>query len=315
MNIKKSIAVIVTFILVICMIASAGCSSRGWRGTFNREGDATFARGILTVTSVKSKGFEFAFTVYAGNVAGQLSGFAEFGEDKTSARWNLPKEDIPGNDDNPGFIDFFLRDGGIEVVFLGVDPEVAAQAEEEAVEIKDTSYTFQGGGTEETLLGFAPGGFLSGRFVRGKVDYLNTNLIEQINDNLDDERFLIPEEYNKQMHSLTTEEVYTRFMDCFMSVRMWENEDTPTRERHHDPIGGYIYYGGNPMQEYAAIIIVYDDESVSAVTSRENAGLVYVTNNHVYTAKTDPPEPIAAWIRGYNAEQDRIKRMAVGLDD
>ena len=62
MNLKKRVISLIVLVSVLLgtMTCLSGCARSDWEGTWNRTGDATYSRAILTITNVNSKGFTFS---------------------------------------------------------------------------------------------------------------------------------------------------------------------------------------------------------------------------------------------------------------
>lgn len=262
-----------TFALIICVVvmlfALAGCSSRTWEGTWQRTGDSTFSRAEIVISEATSKGITFSLRVYNGNLAGRLDNvFAEFyNDDNTAARYYVPGSDC--------YIDLSIEDDTLNVYFNSDSYANYVDEENEGVAIIMT---------EETVLGFSSGGYIAGEYTRDGVEYLNDSLVTM---------GVCEEKYDSQLADMMTEEMYIRMMDCFQQYRT----------ERHDDIGGYITYGSNSLQEYAAALICYDDGSVSVVITTEIGGIVYYTNNHIYTSAM-LPYPLSDWIALYQGEDE-----------
>ena len=220
-NIKRVISVLFITICIFLLFALTGCSSRTWEGTWQRTGDSTFSRADITVKDVDSGGFTFSLRVYNGNLAGRLDDvYAEFyNDDKTAARYYVPNSDF--------FIDLSM-DGGYMNVYFNSD-SYENYVDEENVGVAVIM-------TEETVLGFAEGGYVAGQYTRDGVEYLNDSLVTM---------GVCEEKYDSQLADMMTEDMYMRMMDCFQQYETIR----------HDDIGGYITYGSNSLQEYAAALI------------------------------------------------------------
>ena len=166
MKIKKRI--ITSLLAASMLIASAlllgGCARSDWEGTWNRTGDATFSRAILTITDVSSKGFTFSMTLYNGNVAGRLDTLrASFtNSSKTEAEYEVP--------DTRASITFTLNEkNDMNVIFY-----------DNAVSFTETPdlYYSSSSSTEYNMFGFEEPAFITGNFYRGEVTYLNQTFHE-----------------------------------------------------------------------------------------------------------------------------------------
>ena len=168
-NYMKTPRRILSVLLSVCALLSAllcfvGCARSDWEGTWNRTGDATYSRAVLTISDVNSKGFTFSMTLYNGNIAGRLDSLrAEFtNTSKTAAEYEVP--------DTRASITFTLNEkNDMDVVFF-----------DNAVSFTETpdSYYSSSSSTEYTMFGFAEPAFITGNFYRGEVSYLNQTFHE-----------------------------------------------------------------------------------------------------------------------------------------
>lgn len=252
---RSKLAVLLIAAVLLMLPCMTGCTSGDWEGKWNRTGDSTYSRAELTIKECDRSGFKFSLVVYNGNAVGRLMNCrAEFSDKgKTVA--------VYSTGDSNASITFTLGEDGMDVLFSSVL------------------------GTEQEMLGFGEGGYITGRFMRGDVDYLNTSLAQM---------GVISEEYDEQVRSIVPGDMYIRCMDCYQAF---------TVERHND-IGGFIYYGSNAVQENTAAIICYDDGSVSIVMSKDGGGVVYYSNNHIYSDNLIP-YPLTDWLKLYNKEQNQ----------
>jgi hypothetical protein len=268
-----------------------GCSDDTFEGTKTRQFDATYSRSVLKIKNQNDEGFSFDFTVYNGDVAGRLSGTAAFSNDaKNKAKFYC-------GENGEQYLEFSLGDdGAVDVFFYGGDLREAADSGKSG----ETAEGYQHGISEQEVFGFAGGSYVSGRYLAGEPEYLNSDLWRQ---------GIIGEKYDLQLQGLLPKDMYIRLLDCFMHYKIdYDDYGDPL---HQDEIGGFLYYGYNDMSDWTAVIICYDDGSVSAIVSKEDGSLNYYTNNHVYTNKKDPPYPLVNWVSGHNAyiikrEEDRL---------
>ncbi len=257
-------AVMLTALMCACL---TGCASSKWQGTWNRTGDATYSRAQLEIFDVSRKGFTFDLTLYNGNVVGELEDCTALFLDRgcTTAVY-----DVPGT---YASITFELNEkGGIEVLYSG--GTTAA------------NYII-----EHELFEFAAPAYITGNFVRGETEYLNSSLADI---------GMISAEEDERVRDIMPEEVYTRLLDCF---QYWECRAGKHIDAHDDDIGGFVYYGWNRMQEQGAVVISFDDESVAVVLSRSDGSLVYYCDNHIYGTGEVYPLPIIIWMEEYYEQQ------------
>lgn len=269
-------------LLALLLPGLGGCAPGDWEGEWNRTGDATYSRAVLTISNAGGGGFDFSMVLYNGNVAGELNDMqAKYTDSsKTAARCSIPNSRV--------YIDFKLNENGSLDVEYGND-----------------LYSEQSLGViESEQFGFAASAFISGRFVRGKTEYLNATLY--------DAGVFSPDE-DARVRAVMTESGYARLLDCFQTWELIDDDykdkdkneiSNPTK--HSDEIGGYVYYGSNTMQKYAAIIILYDDGTVSVVVSLTDGSLVYFSDNAIYLDGSITPMPITGWMKLYDAEQTKL---------
>ena len=263
-------------LLILSIPCLSGCARSDWEGTWNRTGDATFSRAIMTISDVNSKGFTFSMILYNGNIAGRLDPlFASFtNASKTEAEYEIP--------DPRASITFPLNEkNDMDVIFY-----------DNAVTYTETpdSYYSTSASTEYTVLGFEQPAFITGNFYRGKVTYLNQTLHEA---------GILDEQHSEAVEKLLPDEMMTRCLDCF---QLWTVGDYDNSGKHDDQIGGFVYYGSNTMQKFGAIIIAYDDETVSVAIIKNDGSVVYYSNNSIYGSGEVLPLPIKKWIEDYNHE-------------
>lgn len=278
---RRAAAVFAALALVLMLLPLSGCAKNDWEGTWNRVGDSTFSRAVLKISDVKSKGFTFSMTLYNGNVAGRLLQLhAEF-TDRTqqTAEYSVP--------DSRAVVTFEIDgEGGLFVNFFDSD-----------VNFNETEYNAYSSSTatEMAVFDFKALVYISGQFTRGEVEYINSDFHEI---------GLLDHGRSDALMELMPEDTYIRCLDCF---QMWETvsglkEDPPNSDKHNDEIGGYVYYGSNTMQQYAAIIIAFDDGTVCAAVSQTNGSIVYYSNNAIYSSGELTPLPVQKWIELHNNE-------------
>lgn len=144
---------------------------------------------------------------------------------------------------------------------------------------------------EKTLFELDGDANVTGNYHKGDVSYLN--------DSFHTIGMLTAEE-DKLIKKQLTDSIYMRCLDCFQSYKCGENGDGA----HDDEIGAFVYYGSNSMQEYAGIIIIYDDGSVGIVVSQNNGSLLYYSDNRIYGSGEVTPLPVTKWMEHYNAEKN-----------
>lgn len=134
----------------------------------------------------------------------------------------------------------------------------------------------------DVIEGFSYGANIEGIYVLGDVEYLNTSLSQM---------GVITEEEDEVVKRALTDEQYARLMDCF---QMWT-----TGRNNND--GADVYYGQVTGNEYAAIMLLYDDGTYSMVISEDGSeNMSYLTNNGLYTADLGAyPESIKQWLEDY----------------
>lgn len=261
---------ITVFILVVTVMFTllplSGCLDDTWEGEWNRTGDSTFNRGVVTISDYTSDGFTFSLKVYNGNIAGSI----------TNAKA------IFTNNENTE-AKYFIPDGyGAHLLF-------SLDEESEDLDIIFTSAEY----TEMDILGFASGGYITGRYEKGDVEYLNYSLYDM---------GIIEKSYDDQLRSMMSKDNYTRLLDCYQSYEVKRNNE----------IGGFIYYGSNSMQTHTAAMICFDDGTVSVVISRESESMLYFTNNKIYDTSM-LAYPLDNWIDEYELEKEKQNASTVVL--
>lgn len=134
----------------------------------------------------------------------------------------------------------------------------------------------------DVIEGFSYGANIEGIYLRGDVEYLNTSLSQmEVIDSAQDEMI---------SHALTKDQ-YARLMDCFQMWRVERNNND----------GAYVYYGMVTGNDYAAIMLLYDDGTYSMIISEDGTeDMAYLTNNGIYTHDLGAyPESIQQWIEDY----------------
>ena len=246
-----------------------GCASGKWQGEWNRTGDATYSRAVLEIFNVSRKGFSFDLTLYNGNVVGELEDCQALFLDRacTKAVYDV--------DNTYASITFEMNEKGeLEVLYMGGTTA--------------SNYVI-----EAELFDFSAPAYITGNFVRGDTTYLNSSFaaIGMLSDDADE-----------MVHHIMPQEMYDRCLDCF---QFWEQGLTKTGSAHDDDIGGFVYYGWNQMQDKAAVIIIFDDDSVAVVLSRTDGSLVYYCDNHIYGTGEVYPLPIKVWMEEYYEAQKK----------
>lgn len=261
---SKITSIALVLIMLLTLIPLSGCSDSVWVGDWNRTGDATYNRGELNITEYTREAITFTLTVYNGNIAGQLvNEKAEFvNNEKTEARYYVP-------DGYGAYIQFLMDES------------------ETFMDVIYTSSMY----TEMEVMGFAEGGFITGRYDKGEVEYLNDSLYSM---------GVIEKSYDDQLRDMMPEGYYTRLLDCYQSFTVKRNNE----------IGGFIYYGSNSMQTHTAALICFDDGSVSVVISREKESMLYYTNNRIYD-KSMLAYPLDNWIDEYELEKEKQNQTIV----
>lgn len=134
----------------------------------------------------------------------------------------------------------------------------------------------------EVIEGFSYGANIEGIYVRGEVEYLNTSLSQM---------GVFTEAEDEMISNALTADQYARLMDCF---QMWS-----TDRNNND--GAEVYYGKMTGNDYAAVVLLYDDGTYSMVISEDGSNnMSYLTNNGLYTADLGAyPESIQQWLEDY----------------
>ena len=251
---NKLLSVFLILNMLLLLLPLSGCMDSTWEGQWNRTGDATYNRGVVDIYDYTREGFTFDITIYNGNIAGQVKGKKAFFDnaEKTKASWGIPGYAM-------AYIKFELSE-----------------------DYQDLDVIFDYNNTEETeieLLGFGNGAFITGRFNKGKVEYMNSSLYSE---------GVVDKGYDERLQRMTSDEVYMRLQDCFQSYTTKRN----------DEIGGEIYYGENNMQKDTAAMICFDDGTVSVVITMESGKLLYFSDNAIYD-DVMLAYPLANWVDDY----------------
>ncbi len=136
----------------------------------------------------------------------------------------------------------------------------------------------------DVIEGFSYGANIEGVYIYGDVEYLNTSLSQME---------IMSEERDEILTRALTDDQYARIMDCFQMWSTGRNEN----------VAADIYYGMVTGNDYAAIVLFYDDGSYSMVISEDGTqNMAYLTNNELYTTELGAyPEPIQQWLEDYEA--------------
>jgi len=209
--------------------------------------------------------------LYNGNVVGELTDCKALFLDRgcTQAVYDVA--------DSYASITFELnKKGEIEVLYMGGTTA--------------TNYVI-----EADMFDFAAPAYITGNFVRGETTYINYSF---------EATGMLSAHADKMVNDIMPEEIYERCLDCFQYWQIGSEKDK-TLGKHDDEIGGFVYYGWNQMQELAAVIIIFDDDTVAVVLSRADGSLVYYCNNHIYGTGDVYPLPIKRWMEEYYEEQKK----------
>ena len=277
-------AAVMIMVSLPCLAALSGCAESDWEGTWNRTGDATFSRAIMDIYDVSSNGFYFSMTLYNGNIAGKLQNlYALFTDSsKKEAEYEVP--------DTRAYISFALnKDNDMDVLFFD---NAVNYTETEELHYSTSS------STEYKMFGFEYPAFITGNFYRGEVEYLNDNFYKA---------GILTEPQSEMVESLLPDEMHVRCLDCFQT---WTMGDYENSGRHDDQIGGFVYYGSNTMQKFGAMLIAYDDDTVSVAIIKTDGSVVYYSNNSIYGTGEVLPLPVKEWMEDYNEELAAIANAA-----
>ncbi|MBE6759579.1 MAG: hypothetical protein E7554_05745 [Ruminococcaceae bacterium] len=294
-------AVFMAAVMLFLLIPLNGCASDDWEGTWIRTGDATYARAELSIWDAGGGSFEFSFRLYNGNLAGEVTGLsAEYNDSsKESARCSIP--------DSRAYIDFEMDEYGDINVIYGYD--TIRSPSDSDLNIMHLSQDALGI-IESELFGFDAPAYVTGNYTKGEVEYINATL---------QQAGILDAEEDERVRSLMTDDNYMRLLDCFQKWKVSNGKENTTDEnydpherknRHEDEIGGYVFYGSNTMQEYAAVIIIYDDGTASVVVSTIEGSPVYYSSNAIYKDGSLTPLPIKNWLEDHNKEQEKLKAAA-----
>jgi len=285
---RRITALLLVVLMTALLLAVSGCARNDWEGSWERTGDATYSRALMTITGAGGRDFVFSVTLYNGNVAGEVKELtAEYtNSSKTTARCSI--------ENTRAYIDFSMDEYGDIDVIYGYD-----KFSEDAIGI-----------IESELFGFEATAYITGHYTKGKVEYVNGSLSQA---------GILSAEEDERVSSLMTTANYKRLLDCFQTWKISNGkEDTAAsnydphsrKDRHEDEIGGYVFYGSNTMQDHAAVIIIYDDGTASVVVSLTDGPPVYYSSNAIYKDGSLTPLPIKKWLEQYNKEQETIKAAA-----
>ena len=285
-------AALATFLMVM-LLPVCGCAKDDWEGEWTRTGDSSFTRAEMTITGAGGSSFDFTISLYNGNLVGQVTDMsAEYDDSsKRSARCVIP--------DTRAYIDFVMDDyGGLDVIYGYTLP--AMEPDPNNI---NPQYT---GVIDSELFGFEETVYITGHYERGDVEYINQTLYSA---------GILTLEEDDRVRDLMPDNVYMRLADCFQTWKISngeENEEDKSydphskKDKHEDEIGAYVYYGSNTMQEYAAMIIIYDDGTASAVVSMIDSAPIYYSSNAIYKDGSLTPLPVQHWLAMYNAEQEAL---------
>ncbi len=275
---KRAVSLVVLLAILVSVLPLSSCAKSDWSGEWNRVGDATYSRAVLTIGNVGGSGFDFSMTLYNGNVAGRLLSLHAVFTDRNN---KTAVYDVP---DTRASITFSLTGkNALDVQFF--DSSVMITETEEMPYSHSMS-------TEAEMFGFEELAYVGGSFVRGEVEYLNKNLFEA---------GVLDEAQSDMVDSLIPDDMMIRCLDCF---QLWTVGDRENSGKHDDEIGGFVYYGYNTMQDFGAIIIAYDDNTVSVAILKTDGSIVYYSNNDIYTTGAVLPLPIKKWMEDYNAAKE-----------
>lgn len=264
-----SIAALV-LILTACGKAG-GRRASDWNGTWYREGDIQAARCEVTIKNAKKSGFDFSLMVYNGNLAGQLKNcHADF--EGTSAFYYA--------EDPRSYIEFFFDehdDSKLNIIFTSTGEYVEWTAFEN---FRDNAY-------------------VTGIYAKTE-NYMFNSLSEM---------GILPDKSDQTLQRMMGDNVYFRLMQCFQTYSVERSSPTGSNLPYeyngsihmHDGIGANIYYASMTDQQYAAIVVDYDDGTVSAAVSLENGSVSYYSDNEIYLK--EQPYPIIMWVEKYTNEQ------------
>ncbi len=298
---SRTVSAIMAAITLLLLIPAGGCAAGDWEGSWTRTGDATYARAEMTIKSAGGSSFEFSFKLYNGNLAGEIDGLTARYNDssKKSARCSIP--------DTRAYIDFEMDSHGDINVIYGYDTfRSPSDSDLNIMQMGKDAL----GIIESELFGFEAPAYVTGNYTKGEVEYINDTLYQA---------GILDEEEDERVRTLMTKSNYRRLLDCFQNWKVSNGKEDTTSEnynpydrknRHEDEIGGYVFYGSNTMQEYAAIIIIYDDGTASVVVSLTDGAPVYYSSNAIYKDGSLTPLPIKNWLEAYNKEQEKLQAAA-----
>jgi len=295
---RRAAAAIIAAVMMLLLLPAGGCAKSDWEGSWRRTGDATYARAELTITKAGGSSFDFSFRLYNGNLAGEVNGLSARynNSSKKSARCSIP--------DSRAYIDFELDEyGDINVVYGYDSIRSPSDSDLNIMHLSKDAL----GIIESELFGFEAPAYVTGNYTKGEVEYINSTL---------QQAGILSAEEDERVRTLMTKENYQRLLDCFQLWKVSNGKENTTEDsydphdrmnRHEDEIGGYVFYGSNTMQDYAAVIIIYDDGTASVVVSVTDGAPVYYSSNAIYKDGALTPLPIKNWLEDYNKEQDSLK--------
>ena len=297
----RIISALMAVVMIVLLIPAGGCASSDWEGSWTRTGDATYARAEMTITGAGGSSFDFSFKLYNGNLAGEIDGLSARYNDssKKSARCSIP--------DTRAYIDFELDEyGDINVIYGYESTRSPSDSDLNIMHFGKDAL----GVIESELFGFEATAYVTGNYTKGEVEFINDSLSQA---------GILDAEEDERVRTLMTESNYRRLLDCFQNWKVSngkenvndKNYDPHDRKfSHEDEIGGYVFYGSNTMQEYAGIIIIYDDGTASVVVSLTDGAPVYYSSNAIYKDGSLTPLPIKNWLEAYNKEQEKLAAAA-----
>jgi hypothetical protein len=140
---------------------------------------------------------------------------------------------------------------------------------------------------ESDVFDFSLGTSMIGLYEKGAVDYVNTSLFQM---------GVLTEEFDEMIQQMLNKTQYLRMMDCFQRFTI-EQDNT---------LHATVHKGSMTDDEYGAVIICYEDGTVSFVMSGEKM-LYYTTNSRFSASSGIYPPPIEQWLRAY--EEDFYRKQ------
>lgn len=242
---KRALSIALCVLMLCPMLMLGGCfSPDDWNGTWNREGDATYSRAIMTIANCDRKGFYFYFDLYNGNLAGQIPAcYAEFvDQDKTVAVYTIPDTDV--------MITFALEEEGLNVIY--------------------SSATM----LEQDIWGFRQSAYITGLYSHGEVEYLNPSLVDM---------GVLDEETDEVVRSMISDTLYLRLLDCYQTFST-ERVNTIAADVYYGRVTGDDYAAVICAFDDGTVSMIISGEKMLYYTNNATYTAELATEENTYPA-------------------------------